>query len=1200
MVREYSDLEDVARDFLNELNQRENSGVKSSRIFYESCLNTLKDINAKQESYRAFYYRDIDYFERLLARTLHNYPELSDKVLDLAKEVVKKNGYEGQLERSVKKAVSLSLSQKNRSQTSYGSEELFASDTDDKNWRQSVQDFLAQNKNQNYLSSQKLLESVWPILTSNGKVNLTKSMLDVLKNSEDISVFVPDLSASSLIRLLPSHPNLTEKAFAEAKEESEHYKYSSLESACLDVLKENPNLAETLRPFMLLAWDEQKCQAVLDNVDELSKIKNMKVLSNNIFQLEDVDQAIQHALSYDKSLPLAREAFKASAKMPVELNYSGATRIEGDVTIERVISREIISDMARAGIDSVAQGEKVIKLFCELGERPDRYASPYNIPVSFLAPAVKKGAEDWMVKPMYAAWENGLFNLDRMGSRVEMFDACKAWTISPKIWKKEAVKIGKMPLEARIVAGAIINKAYKECKGINGQETNDVWGRNKQYREDFWKEFKTAQDMGWKKAIEKYAYDNPKTRARIISAYHPEITDGRTMLLMSQFLEKSCLLQENGKLDGAAKLLNSIYDNLKQKGWCREEKNYGFRAINDYQAFEKEIFHKLTRLAETSPEYRGEILGIALSTKLEDKDKFRVAAACLKQMKPEEARAQYPDQAELIDAAYKARFCDEKEKDFLLDHYSLKDIGQMNLSAQQRCKNILVGMLAQENELAPAKNWRTDEASVKLYQDNQDWIIPASFKAEQIFGCYFPSYMKQTVPYFGVHDSVSWLPSDLTPKSAETFRSFIGNNIIYATQDGEKHARPMKELMIISKNWNSLKPEEQKGKYKDVLSVCMSRKYKDQTCDAFAVEAAKHGVPEYKYKNCEDIYLSGLGVPEPFDSSKTYQFGKYTGRFVTRDDVRTGFFGDYTNCCQHFGGVGDACAVSTVKDPYSQLFVIEDDKGRIIAGSWAWENKEGKYRDVCFDNIEAIGEDSRTEMLNRIYEMAAKDLCETQNCRKVTIGLGYQDADTSKYQQTEAIALPEQYHDKYSDARSQVLLRENPEAQPLDKTQESKRFIRAASFLDVNEMDNVSEKCFPDSDRALQTPDHVEGLVLVDEAKGIVGYCLYDSKEKDIYDMAVLPEYRKDKNGSSLKLLGETIKKVKEFGGEWSADLRDKTTLRFMEAMEKRGLVEMERKGVDHTMSDGSEVVKVSFRPVVPEQTKTKAPQQRPVGRGGR
>ena len=280
--------------------------------------------------------------------------------------------------------------------------------------------------------------------------------------------------------------------------------------------------------------------------------------------------------------------------------------------------------------------------------------------------------------------------------------------------------------------------------------------------------------------------------------------------------------------------------------------------------------------------------------------------------------------------------------------------------------------------------------------------------------------------------------------------------------------------------------------------------------------------------------------------------------------------------------------------------MIEDDKGRIIAGSWAWENKEGKYRDVCFDNIEAIGEDSRTEMLNRIYEMAAKDLCETQNCRKVTIGLGYQDADTSKYQQTEAIALPEQYHNKYSDARSQVLLRENPEAQPLDKTQESKRFIRAASFLDVNEMDNVSEKCFPDSDRALQTPDHVEGLVLVDEAKGIVGYCLYDSKEKDIYDMAVLPEYRKDKNGSSLKLLGETIKKVKEFGGEWSADLRDKTTLRFMEAMEKRGLVEMERKGVDHTMSDGSEVVTVSFRPVVPEQTKTKAPQQRPVGRGGR
>lgn len=1199
MVREYSDLEDAPRDFLDELDQREDSGVKSSRIFYESCLNTLRDLNAKKD--RASYYWNIDYFKRLLARTLHNYPELADKVLYLAKDVVRKDdrNNENDLERIVKKAVSLSLSQKNRSQTSYGSEEFFVSDTDDKNWRQSVQDFLAQNKNQDSLASQELLESVWPILTSNGKVDLTKSMLDVLKNSEDISSFVPDLSTSSLIRLLPSHPNLTEKAFAEAKGENDYY-FNNLKSlsACLDVLKENPNLAETLRPFMLLALDEQKCQAVLDNVDELPKIKNMRVLPRYIFQLENMDQAFQDALSYDKRLHFAREAFKASAEMPVfKASAEMPEGEEDDRSVEQVISRDIISDMAYAGIDSVAQGEKVIKLFCELGERPDRYASPYNIPVSFLAPAVKMGAEDWMVKPMYEAWKNGLFNVDRMGSRVEMFDACKAWTISPKIWKKEAVKIGKMPLEARIVAGAIINKAYKECKGINGEETDDVWGRNKQYREDFWKEFKTAQDMGWRKAIEKYTYDNPKTRARIISACHPEITDERTMLLMSHFLEKSYLLQEDRKLDGAAKFLNSVYDDWGRKEWL---KTYGFRDNDVYRSFEKEIFHKLTRLAETSPEHRGEIFGIAFSTKLEDKDKFRMAAACLKQMKPEEARAQYPDQAELIDAAYKARFCDEKEKDFLLDHYSFKDIGQMNLSAQQRCKNILVGMLAQENKLKPAKNWRTDKASVKLYQNNQDWIIPASFKAEQIFGCYFPSYMKQTVPYFGVHDSVSWLPADLTPENAETFRSFIGNNIIYATQDGEKHARPMKELMIISKNWNSLKPEEQKGKYKDVLSVCMSRKYKDQTCGAFAAEAAKHGVPEYKYKNCEDIYLSGLGVPEPFDSSKTYQFGKYTGRFVTRDDVRTGFFGDYTNCCQHFDGVGNACAVSTVKDPYSQLFVIEDDKGRIIAGSWAWENKEGKYRDVCFDNIEAIGEDSRTEMLNRIYEMAAKDLCETQNCRKVTIGLGYQDADTSKYQQTEAIALPEQYHNKYSDARSQVLLRENPKAQPLDKTQESKRFIRAASFLDVDEMEKVSEKCFPDSDRALQTPDHVEGLVLVDEAKGIVGYCLYDSKEKDIYDMAVLPEYRKDKNGSSLKLLGETIKKVKEFGGEWSADLRDKTTLQFMEAMEKRGLVEMERKGVDHTMSDESEVVTVSFRPVVPEQTKTKAPQQRPVGRGGR
>ena len=71
-------------------------------------------------------------------------------------------------------------------------------------------------------------------------------------------------------------------------------------------------------------------------------------------------------------------------------------------------------------------------------------------------------------------------------------------------------------------------------------------------------------------------------------------------------------------------------------------------------------------------------------------------------------------------------------------------------------------------------------------------------------------------------------------------------------------------------------------------------------------------------------------------------------------------------------------------------------------------------------------------------------------------------------------------------------------------------------------MDEISRECFPDSDDRLQEAgDRLTGLALVDEDKGVVGYCLYNEKERYISDMAVLPEYRKDKNASSKRLLTE-------------------------------------------------------------------------------
>ncbi len=584
----------------------------------------------------------------------------------------------------------------------------------------------------------------------------------------------------------------------------------------------------------------------------------------------------------------------------------------------------------------------------------------------------------------------------------------------------------------------------------------------------------------------------------------------------------------------------------------------------------------------------------------------------LKQTSIDKVLSLHPEEEKTLRLAHKSRFSHLLECEYALNNYKKETLIETNIfSAQQRVMNILFSASAQEAGISKedALNFRKPDApdAVTDYMaSNQDWLIPASFKGAAIFKEYFPAYIKTIQNHnqknpedkISIHDAVYWLPEPMNKEANARFSKFIQRNIVYQNAEHKNVHRPFNELAMISRNWQAVEKklaqadensDITKLKYNDILSICMSVRYEDQRNDAFAVEAAKHGVPEEDYHNCEDIYLAGLKVPEPFDSKKEFKEGKYTGRFLPRDDVRTGFFGDYTDCCQHFGGVGDACAVSTVKHPFSQLFVIEDEKGKIVAGSWAWENTEGKYREVCFDNIEAIGEFSEHPMVNKIYGQVGDYLAKEQNCRKVTIGLGYQDADITEYKATESIKLPKLYGndgtDDYSDSYSQVLLAENPNAKPLDKTQESQRYIRDVCFLDMSAMDRVSEAVFPDGDKQLQVPENMAGFVVEDREKGVVGYCLYDKEEKSIYDMAVLPEYRKDKSASSRKLFAEMMRVINKEGGEWSAEMRDETTLRYLKVMAERGYVKYKEHGVDHVMSDGTKVVAVTFS-TIPEKTR--------------
>lgn len=489
------------------------------------------------------------------------------------------------------------------------------------------------------------------------------------------------------------------------------------------------------------------------------------------------------------------------------------------------------------------------------------------------------------------------------------------------------------------------------------------------------------------------------------------------------------------------------------------------------------------------------------------------------------------------------------------------------------------------------------------YQSNKQWIVPSAIKATQCLGKNFDRYMKKVSKYnilqnkeyqkrlakgeenvpepnlINIHDALYWLPERVQEKDQHLIMELIDKHLFYTDNQGKEKHRPLSEFEVIAQAWCGLTPEERKLGYQELAGVVKSKKYPYAKYVEFANEAARWGVPKDQYKNYEKIYEQGLQVPELIDSSKRFACKNLVGRFLPRDDPRIGFFGKWTDCCQHFNGVGRQCAVSSVKDPFSQLFVVEKKDGSIVAGSWVWESKIKKgdkyYKALCYDNIEAIGDYKSSQVVLDVYKSTLPYLAE-QNYATVTVGVGYQDANVDEFEYADYPIPMNKNYSGYTDANTQKVMMYNPEAKVVDYD-EGDIYITGALAEDIPAMASVCEACFPEGDKELQVPDeNPQGLVLKDQGK-VVGYVIWSEKEHSIYDMAVLPQYRKDKNGSSFKLLNETVKRIKKIGGEWSAELRDETSLRYMKAMAGRGLVKMEIGDFDHEMSDGSKVYKVKF-----------------------
>ncbi len=1012
--------------------------------------------------------------------------------------------------------------------------------------------------------------------------------------------------------------------------------------------------------------------------------------------------------------------------------------INRDSTLKNLDYR-LINDILAANPDNIEQIKRTVEVFNSLNERPETYGSSYNYYYpNLLVPLIRNDVPEWMYKPLADALQERVFSTDRMGSVENLFDAAKTWKINPRIWKKEAKAIGKMPLETRVVASEVFNRISK----------SDIQDR-KELKNLFWQEMKKAQDMGWKKALEEYISDdyNYSTGGRILSLYHPQLDTQTRKALSISVYPKQLINFDDAKLERNFELVEQYLSPINKQDLIGAENADGRISSNNKKLIQK-IFN-LEKLFKTEEETVRFLENISQNEHYTSRDallwipdelteeKWESLSAFLrknmyyddgtgkmvlhdlnqlndvcdiwKQLTPQQEtfsfskvlglsytqdtvkqiNQQYykprnlnvpdnlrlyqkflfimqdPKTQEAVDqilslnrkaglrliadtndntSESKLILTDlvignnaninkyERQAISHLDSHAILDFKSENY---QNIMDNLMSMIANDPkagelfrkhfiEITSDNTQSTNQKILDIrikYHTNRDWLVFSAIKAMSCFGKDYQRYLKKIQDFnenikkeqtkenprisknetINLHDALYWLPTNITGKDRANFIALIDKHFLYKDEHNIQHHRPFAEFEIIAKAWTSLSHEEQQLSYKDLLATIRAKKYTDCSYKEFGEEAARWGVPGKNYKTYENIYKQGLVMPELIDSRQRFtDGGNLVGRFLPRNDPRTGFFGQWTDCCQHFSGAGKTCAISSVRDPFSQLFVIEDKNGRIVAGSWVWESKfkqgDKYYKALCYDNIEAIGDYDHSQEVINIYKNTLPYLAK-QNYAKVTVGMGYQDGSINEFtNDPDPVPLNKSYSG-YTDAKAQKIMMKNPEAKPVDYN-EGDIYVTGALEEDIPMMQTVSRICFPEGDRYLQLPDDPQGLVLKDKGK-VVGYAVWSEEEHSIYDMAVLPEYRTDKNASSLKFLNEVVKKIRSLGGEWTAELRDNTSLRYMKAMAGRGLVNLSVGEIDHEMSDGSKVYKVKFSAVT-EENRVPAWQRAAVNNDGR
>ncbi|HEY9759666.1 MAG TPA: hypothetical protein V6C97_31190 [Oculatellaceae cyanobacterium] len=501
---------------------------------------------------------------------------------------------------------------------------------------------------------------------------------------------------------------------------------------------------------------------------------------------------------------------------------------------------------------------------------------------------------------------------------------------------------------------------------------------------------------------------------------------------------------------------------------------------------------------------------------------------------------------------------------------------------------------------------------------NLSWQPNSALAVTNVFGRDANQWLNmQTAKGLAMHDATQWLPL-YSPSEAEGLGKFLLKN----------DWRQPRDLAMIARRWSTLTEAQRTQNFTKLVRELRSEMYPDAVSNSLVKEAARWDVNPADYKGYEDRYLNSLSTPPMVSPARIWRQGELQGHFLPRSDERGIFLGEHTNCCQHPGGAGAACAWFGQENERSGFFVVTDKAGNVVAQSWAWLSDKGG---LVFDSLESKGLGSRAEDVAQVYQAAANDL--SKEFGTVTLGIGTDRLNLSRWPDAgeDSQPLPSSYGKNYTDAREQKLLAksevqaksENAKSELSGKSDLSSATTGSANALlsgpgtislndlaaaaprrlanytyrdqpggaaiatqrpfvrtlhtdaDWQQATTIAQSIYPEDFNYVSEGETT--LLLDSPAGGVVGYATVNVTDHEINDLAVLPQFRPYSQTLMRGLYGY-LKGVQTHPGEvWTATLRASTTDRLLNFYDRQGKIKILSRQVAENDMQGEPMYDVRF-----------------------